>query len=112
MHLDRILVNPLGGEAVSNGCDFDILIENDSEDNEVILAFLAAHNLLDRGKPDIVLEVDAVALKPLVELLGGGLKLIGLYNFDDQFLVHPHFDNIFKKDAEEVGQHISTLFLH
>jgi hypothetical protein len=89
-------INPFRGEAMRDGGDFDVLLEDGPEDDEMIFSLLATHDPLYRAKPDVVLVVHAVSLQPLVEVLHRSRKVMESDHFIDDLIVHPNFQNVLK----------------
>lgn len=81
---------------MGDGCDFDILLEYDPEDEEMIFPPLGDHDPLDGVEPDVVLVVDAVGLQPEVEILNCGVQMIDTDYLADEILVHPNLKYILK----------------
>jgi hypothetical protein len=111
MHFHRRTIDPLGGEAVRDGSHFDVLVQQHSEYGQVVFSLLRTHDLLHCAEADVVLVVDAVALQPSVEVFQRGGEMVVCDDAQDEFVVHAYFQDVLEEDAEQVGKHVSTLFL-
>ena len=96
MHPYWLPIDSLGGKAVGDSCDFDILLEYDFKDEEVIFSSSTGHDPLDWVKPDVVFVVDAIGLQPEVEIFGCGVEMVDTDHFGDEIVVHPNLKYILK----------------
>lgn len=111
VHLHGGSIDPLGGETVCNGSHFDVLVQQHPEDNQMVFFLLRGHNLLDCNETNIIFIVDPITFQPVVEVFQRGGEVMVGDDTQDEFIIHAYFQDVLKEDAQQVGKHISALFL-
>lgn len=79
-----------------DGSNFDVLLQKDSEDGQMVFSLFTTHDLLHRAKPDIVFVVDVVALEPAVKVLCCSAESMKIDDSADEVIVHTNFQDVLK----------------